>query len=123
LRTDGLGRGAADPAQPTIDDGIQICRRGHLLHEPHRQRLGCRIYGARQQHLARATPADQTRQQCRLDHRRQAHVHLGHAELRGIGRGAEIAARRHLQPRTEAEAVDAAYDRQRTVADRCARLM
>ena len=78
---------------------------------------------AEQHDLARASPADQRRQQRRLDHRGNAELDLLHAERRRLRRNAHIARRRHFQPAAEAIAVDARDHRDREIADRVTALV
>ena len=68
---------------------------------------------AGQQQLARPAPADQLRQQRRLDDRGDADPDLRHAEHRPVAGDAQVAGGGEFQPGAEREAVDARDDRHR----------
>ncbi len=78
---------------------------------------------AGEQHPRGAAPADQARQQRRLDHRGDADLHLGHAEMRRVGGDAQVAGGRHFKASAQRVAFQAADHRHGTVADRLAELV
>jgi hypothetical protein len=119
----GLGRRAADGGKPFVDRFVEFAARHHAFDEAHLggpARIECL---ARDEDFAGHAPADQARQQGRLDHRGQPHMNFRHAEDGRVGSHAHVAARRDLEARAEAEAVDTRDDRLRRVSDRGAGLV
>ena len=83
---------------------------------------GVDVLGGEQQPRG-AAPADQARQQRRLDDRRHADLHLGHAEDGVVGGDADVAGRRDLEAGAQRVAFGPADHRHRAVADRLAELV
>jgi len=118
-----MGAGGEDRPDHVLDRGIELGGRHDALDQPPGGGLGGGEGFPEQQNLACPSPADQHRQEGRLDHRRNAELDLGHAELRGLHRHAQVAGRRNLEAGAEREAVDAGDHRDRQLARRVAAAM
>jgi len=102
--------------------GIEVAIVRHAIDQAPVQRRGG-IDGRRgQDQPARAAPADEARQQRRMNHRGDADLDLGHGELRILRGDAQVAGRRHLEPAAEAPAFQPRDHRNRKLSDRLAQV-
>ncbi len=123
LRAHGKRRGIDDRMHAALDRGVDLRRLDDFLdHAPGLGLAGIDVL-AGEQHPRGAAPADQARQQRRLDDGGNADLDLGHAEMRRVGGDAQVAGRRHFEAGAQGVAFHAADHRHRTIADRLAELV
>ena len=106
LEPERVGRKREEPIDPALHLPVEGVRLDGAVDQPPALRLRGLDGPAAEQELGGAAPADQAGQERRLDHRRDAHGDLGHAEPARGGGDPQVAGQHQLEGAAEHVAVE-----------------